>query len=53
VSFDVSGLQPELWQAEDASMMNAPIWQEKDHRTKLWLSLKGQESIFVVFRKKP
>jgi hypothetical protein len=52
MSFDVLGLQPELWQAEDANMMNAPIWQEKDKRTQVWLSLKGQESIFVVFRKK-
>lgn len=51
MSFDVSGLQPELWQAEDASRMNAPIWQEKDKRTHVWLSLKGQQTIFVVFRK--
>ncbi len=53
MSFDVMGLQPELWQAKDASMMNAPIWQEKEKRTHVWLSLKGQQTIFVVFRKKP
>jgi len=52
LSFDVTGLQPELWQAEDASIMNAPIWQEKQERTNVWLSLKGQQTIFVVFRKK-
>lgn len=52
MSFDVTGMQPELWQAEDASMMNAAIWQEKDRRTQVWLSLKGQQTIFVVFRKK-
>ncbi len=52
MSFDVMGLQPELWQAEDASMINAPIWQEKEKRTHVWLSLKSQQTIFVVFRKK-
>lgn len=52
LSFDVTGLHPELWQAEDASIMNAPIWQEKQERTHVWLSLKGQQTIFVVFRKK-
>ncbi len=52
MSFDVMGLQPELWQAEDASRMNAPIWQEKEKRTQVWLNLKGQQTIFVVFRKK-
>lgn len=53
VSFRISGKQPELWQAEDGSMMNAPIWQEKDGRTSVNLRLKGLQSVFVVFRKTP
>jgi hypothetical protein len=51
VSFRISGKQPELWQAEDGSMSNAPVWEEKDGRTKVDLNLKGTQSVFVVFRK--
>jgi hypothetical protein len=51
VSFRISGKQPELWRAEDGSISNAPVWQEKDGRTKVELNLKGTQSVFVVFRK--
>jgi hypothetical protein len=51
VSFRISGKQPELWQAEDGSIFNAPVWEEKDGRTKVELNLKGTQSVFVVFRK--
>jgi hypothetical protein len=51
VSFRISGKQPELWQAEDGSISNAPVWEEKDGRTKVELNLKGTQSVFVVFRK--
>ncbi|GAB2556925.1 hypothetical protein GCM10027085_55110 [Spirosoma aerophilum] len=51
VSFRVNGKQPELWQAEDGSVQQAPVWQEKNGRTTVWLSLKPMQSIFVVFRK--
>lgn len=51
VSFRISGKQPELWQAEDGSINNAPVWEEKDGRTKVELYLKGTQSVFVVFRK--
>jgi hypothetical protein len=51
VSFRISGKQPELWQAENGSISNAPVWQEKDDRTKVELNLKGMQSVFVVFRK--
>ncbi len=50
VSFRVSGKQPELWQAEDASITGAPVWDEKDGRTTVELKLKGSQSVFVVFR---
>ena len=51
VSFRISGKQPELWQAEDGSISNAPVWEEKDGRTKVELNLKGTQSVFLVFRK--
>ena len=51
VSFRISGRQPELWQAEDGSIINAPVWAEKDGRTTVQVQLAPQQSIFVVFRK--
>lgn len=51
VSFRISGKQPELWQAENGSISDAPVWQEKDGRTHVSLQLKGLQTVFVVFRK--
>ena len=51
--FPVSGKQPELWQAEDGSIMNAPVWEATGNQTRVELFLKGWQSIFVVFRKPP
>ncbi len=51
VSFRISGKQPELWQAEDGSITNAPVWKENNGRTAVDLKLKGVQSVFVVFRK--
>jgi len=51
VSFRISGKQPEFWQAEDGSISNAPVWNDKDGRTTVSLNLKGIQSVFVVFRK--
>jgi len=51
VSFRVSGKQPELWQAEDLSIMDAPIWEQKEGRTSVALSLGCHQTVFVVFRK--
>ncbi|MDP4186522.1 MAG: glycosyl hydrolase [Bacteroidota bacterium] len=52
VSFRLSCKQPELWQAEDGRICNAPVWNEKNGRTSVSLCLKGIQSVFVVFRKK-
>lgn len=51
VSFRISGKQPELWQAEDGTRTNAPVWSDKNGRTAVNLQLKGNQSVFVVFRK--
>jgi len=52
VSFRISGKQPELWQAEDGRIGNAPVWSEKNGRTSVHLGLNGNQSVFVVFRSK-
>jgi hypothetical protein len=50
VDFRVQGKQPELWQAEDLSIVDAPVWSEKDRRTSVALSLESHQTVFVVFR---
>lgn len=47
--FPVSEKQPELWQAEDGSIQNAPVWETIGKQTRVELFLKGEQSIFVVF----
>ena len=51
LSFRVSGLQPEVWQAENGLIEIASVWKEEAGRTVVQLLLKGNQSIFVVFRK--
>ena len=51
LSFRVSGLQPELWQAEDGSISIASIWKEVNGRACVQIFLKGNQSVFVVFRR--
>jgi len=52
LSFRVKGLQPEIWQAEDAHTEPASVWKEEGGRTYVQLFLKGIQSVFVVFRKR-
>jgi hypothetical protein len=51
LSFRISGMQPELWQAEDGSMCKAAVWSEKEGRTIVNLKLRGLQTVFVVFQK--
>jgi len=51
-SFRVTGLRPELWDAETGNMRFAPVWCEKNGRTEVDLTLDSHRSIFVVFRAK-
>ncbi len=51
VTFRISGKQPELWQAENGNISDAPVWSENVGRTTVSLNLKGIQSVFVVFRK--
>ena len=51
IAFRVQGKQPELWQAEDLSICDAPVWEQKDGRTAVSLSLGCRQTVFVVFRR--
>jgi hypothetical protein len=50
VSFRIDGRQPELWHAEHGSIAKAPVWNSNNGRTSVQLCLKGNQSVFVVFR---
>jgi hypothetical protein len=51
-SFLITGMQPEIWNAENGTISNAPIWQEANGRTTVHLDLGDHQSMFVVFRKR-
>jgi hypothetical protein len=51
ISFRQKNLQPEIWQAEDGTQVNAPVWKQDGERTSVSLSLNDFQSAFVVFRK--
>ncbi len=50
MSFAVTGMQPELWDAETGSMSPAPVWRSDNQRTEVELQLGANQSIFVMFR---
>ena len=51
VSFRITGMQPELWQAENGCVAAAPVWEQENGKTRVDLGLKGIQTVFVVFRK--
>ena len=53
LSFNISGKQPELWQAEDGTIVQAPVWEDNGKRSTIELTLKGTQTVFVVFRQAP
>jgi hypothetical protein len=52
LSFRVTGMQPELWDAVSGEFRNLPQFREKDGHTKIPLEFSGADSWFIVFRKK-
>lgn len=50
-SFRTAGRVPELWNAEDGSVCDAPFWYVKDGRTYLRLDMPPRGAVFVVFRR--
>ena len=51
ISFRQKNLQPEIWNAEDGTFVNAGIWKQDDERTFVNLKLNDFQPVFVVFRK--
>lgn len=51
-SFEISGLQPEWWDAVDGSVRDLPDFYFKEGRTILPLTLEPFQSGFVMFRKR-
>ena len=49
-SFRVSGMKPELWDAETGVMEIAPLWREQGGSTEVDLALGAAKSVFVIFR---
>jgi hypothetical protein len=47
----VSGRQPELWNAETGTRLDAPLWRAAGTRTEVNLSLGATRSVFVVFQR--
>ena len=47
----VSGRQPELWDPETGTILDAPQWRSAGSRTEVNISLGANRSIFVVFRR--
>ncbi len=52
-SFRVQGRRPELWRPDTGSIEAAPIFEEKDGRTRVSLLLEPYGSVFVVFPSAP
>jgi hypothetical protein len=51
-TFRVAGKVPELWWPDSGRIERAPLWQSKDNRTSVVLSLEASGSVFVVFRER-
>ncbi len=49
-SLAVSGMQPELWDAELGTVAPAPSWRMNEGRCEVDLALDAEKSVFVVFR---
>jgi alpha-L-rhamnosidase/Concanavalin A-like lectin/glucanases superfamily len=49
--FRITGLQPEIWNAETGARMNTPAFVSENGHTRLPLHLDPSGSVFVVFRK--
>ncbi|MGQ9697331.1 MAG: glycosyl hydrolase [Armatimonadota bacterium] len=50
-TFRVSGRVPELWHPDTGDIETAPVYEEKNGRTTVLLSVDPAGSVFVVFRR--
>lgn len=49
--FRVSGMKPEIWQAETGEVISPAVYLTQEGRTRLPVSFKPGESFFFIFRK--
>ena len=50
-SFRMTGRQPEIWDAEKGTIVDAPQWHEENGRTTVTLDFAPSGSAFVLFRR--
>jgi hypothetical protein len=50
-TFNVSGRIPELWNPINGEVTKLAQFKEADGKTKVWMNLQAEESVFVVFQK--
>lgn len=53
VSLRVANKLPELWNAEEGSIIIAPTWNMQNERTEVELNLRPMESTIIVLQKEP
>lgn len=54
VAFRAAGRMPELWDPTTGAIRPAPAWRsDANGRTRVWLSMPTNGSVFVVFRSPP
>jgi len=51
-SFKVTGLQPEIWNAETGEVYTVAIFENAEGRTLISLTMEAAGALFIVFRKK-
>ncbi|TWO34558.1 glycoside hydrolase [Seonamhaeicola sediminis] len=49
-SFNVNGKIPELWNPMNGEVVKTAQFIHEDGKTKVWINLEGEESVFVIFR---
>ncbi|MBI4578543.1 MAG: glycosyl hydrolase, partial [Planctomycetes bacterium] len=52
-TFRVAGRVPQIWDPVSGDILSQDVYEEKDGRTRLTLSLEPRQSVFVVFQRKP
>jgi hypothetical protein len=49
-TFNVDGNIPELWNAMTGEVVKTAQFAHQDGKTKVWIDLEGEESVFVIFK---
>ena len=49
-SFNIDGKIPELWNPMNGEIVKTAQFDHRDGKTKVWINLEAEESVFVVFK---